>query len=450
LTRRSHLVQTPASVPAFLLVRGGALATVFVLVLAGPGCRPAPGPPERIVLVVADTLRRDFLSPYGSKLATPHADELASSGVVFANAVASFHQTTMSMSALFTGRTPSLETGDPATALPWTSRSWCGLARFAESADDTCIPARIETLAQDLRAAGYETIGVVSNRLLFRPYGYERGFDTWIEVGERERPADPASRALESLLRSGARVNERAFEALAKRRSDRFFLYVHYMDAHDYGVRPDLRSYADGARQTDTALGELLAHLRAQGWLEGAAVVFTSDHGENLGGRHALPATRKHFGNPSFESLLRVPLIVAPPPGGDPARLVRTQDLHGLIREIAGLRAAPPADLAPDEVFLTEQLYQTYRRGAFKSTFARDAGRMALFDLERDPGETRDVAAEHPEQVAAHRARIAELTRALGTRQGEDAALAPADAERLRALGYLDGTPAGEPEASPE
>ena len=56
------------------------------------------------MLIVADTLRRDALSPYGAKIATPNLQRLADEGVVFENAISSFHQTTMSMSALFTGQ----------------------------------------------------------------------------------------------------------------------------------------------------------------------------------------------------------------------------------------------------------------------------------------------------------------------------------------------------------
>jgi hypothetical protein len=405
------------------------------------GCRETQAPPDgpdRIVLIVADTLRRDFLSAYGAKVETPNLQRLAREGRVFTNAHSSFHQTTMSMSALFTGRTPSLETGDPSAALPWTSEAWCGLARLAASPDDSCVPDALGTIAEDLSGAGFETLGVVSNRLLFRPHGYDQGFDHWIEVGERELPKDRKSRREESKLRTGARVNERVFEALEGRGGDRFFLYVHYIDPHDYGIRPDLPRYVDGVRYLDEAVGELLDGLEEEGLLAGSTVVFTSDHGEYLGAKHALPANSKHFGNPSFESLLRVPLIVSPAPTADATQLVRSQDLRGLIRGLAGLPALPDQDVDADEILLTEQFYQTYRRGSWKSTWARDGSRTALFDLESDPGETRDVAGEHPELVRKHRARLDELTRALGTRQGEDATLSEDDAERLRALGYLE------------
>lgn len=424
------------------------LASSLLLAAAGWACRESeapqdPGllsgtPPSRIILIVADTLRRDRLSPYGSTLDTASVARLAERGQVFTNAVSSFHQTTMSMSSMFTGRTPSLETGDSTRSLPWTSANWCGLSRLAVSDGDSCVPGRLDTLAEDLRDAGYETLGVVANRLIFRPHGYEQGFDEWVELGTKEVPRTRRERAREAMLRTGSRVNEAAFDLLGERSSDRFFLYLHYMDPHEYGFRPDLARYADGVMAFDRALGELLDRLEAERLIEDAVVIFTSDHGEHLGAEHALPALEQHFGNPSFDSLLLVPLIVAPPTRASPTRLVRSQDIRGLVRDIAGLAPTGPADLEPDEVFLTEQFYQTYRRGRFKSMWSRDGERSALFDLQRDPGETRDASADHPEVVARHRARLRELTTELGTTRGEDAERSIDDEDRLRALGYIE------------
>lgn len=421
------------------------LVATLLIGLPMAGCGERDGS-DRIILIVADTLRRDFLSPYGSEVPTPNLQRLADEGSVFENAISSFHQTTMSMSSLFTGRTPSLETGDRSTILPWTSRGWCGLARLAESPDDTCVPRGLDTLAEDLKRAGYETLGIQSNWFLFQPYGYEQGFDTWIEVGERERPTGRQSRqnrAELARLRTGRRVNQRVAEALQKRESDRFFLYVHYVDTHDYTIRSDLKSYQDGVRYLDRVVGELLQELRENALLENAVVIFTSDHGESFAKKddHPLPAMPKHFGNPSFDSVLKIPLIISPPQTGDTARLVRSQDMYSLIREIAGLPPSAPADIASDEVFLAEQYFQTYRRGRWKSTWARNNGRMALFDLHEDPGEKRNVATSHADIVQQHRDRIAELTQSLATSVSEDeldAVLTQDEEDRLRALGYLD------------
>lgn len=92
----------------FLCARN--LTLVAGLMLACGGVEtPDRGTPERIVLIVVDTLRRDHVGVYGAERPTPNFDRIAASGTVFRNAFSSFHATSMSMGALFTGRTPSLE-----------------------------------------------------------------------------------------------------------------------------------------------------------------------------------------------------------------------------------------------------------------------------------------------------------------------------------------------------
>ena len=78
-----------------------------------------------------DTLRKDHVSAYGTRVSTPNIDALAARGVRIDSAVSAFHQTTMSMGALFTGRTPALETGDARRSAKWTGGTWCGLSRFS-------------------------------------------------------------------------------------------------------------------------------------------------------------------------------------------------------------------------------------------------------------------------------------------------------------------------------
>ena len=109
-----------------------------------------------------------------------------------------------------------------------------------------------------------------------------------------------------------------------------------------------------------------------------------------------------------------------------------------MIREMVGLAGLPPQDIASDEVILSETFYQTYRHGGWKSMYDRGRDSTVLYDLVNDPGETRDLAASEPEIVAQHRARVRELTRALGTSNAANATLSADDEERLRALGYLE------------
>ena len=106
-----------------------------------------------------------------------------------------------------------------------------------------------------------------------------------------------------------------------------------------YGLRPEIARYPDAVRYLDRVLAKLQAGLADAGLLEGSVLIFTSDHGEYFIGEHSVPMTKHHFGNPSFESVLRIPLIIAPPIDRNEEDFIRSQDIRGLIGEIAGLGA---------------------------------------------------------------------------------------------------------------
>ena len=120
-----------------------------------------------------------------------------------------------------------------------------------------------------MRDAGYWTIGVASNPLLYRPYGYSRGFEDWVELEGiwygKNKPERFTKFTLppQAYRRTGDLVNEAAKGALDRRPNDRFFLYVHYMDAHDYG-HADV-PYAKGVSDADYYVGRLLEHLEKSG-----------------------------------------------------------------------------------------------------------------------------------------------------------------------------------------
>ncbi len=416
-TRRFDQMSQKKSVRAAL--------AVLMSVLAFAGCAETK-PPERIILIVVDTLRRDVLRCYGGPIRTPAIDALAARGQIFPNAVSSFHQTTMSMAAMYTGRTPSVESGRENAALRMTGRTWCGMARFRDNPRDGCIPSSLVTLGELVHGAGYWTIGIVSNLYIFKPFGMEQGFDEWLEIGERVREARSS--------RSAEVVNAAAIQALARRPHDRFYLYVHYMDVHDY----TWGKYDDGVVTMDRAVGALLEKLEAEHLLEDAVVLFTSDHGERLGERHFVRGEDSHRGNPSFEEVLQVPLIVSPPLFDDASRLVRSQDIYQLIAQVVGVRAEVPQDLEPSELFLSEERWQTYRKGTWKSYMRRANGELQLVDLLADPAESRDIAPENGSVAETHRARIAELAHVLGAPDAHSGELTDEDKMRLRALGYLD------------
>ena len=131
-------------------------------------------------------------------------------------------------------------------------RSWCGMARFSADPEDSCIPQGLTTLAEDLKRANYWTVGVVSNPFLFQPAGYDQGFDEWIEVAAGD-PED--KRKVLSRERSGIRVQTAVDEVLARIPDQPLFLYVHYMDVHDYRILGE--TYSSAASLVDEHVGNL-------------------------------------------------------------------------------------------------------------------------------------------------------------------------------------------------
>ena len=411
----------------------------LLAVLIG-ACADPKTPPERIVLIVADTLRQDAVSAYKGFAKTPNLDALARNGQLFPNALASHNQTTMSMAALFTGRTPSIEAGSKRRAISWHGRNWCGVARFASVVRrPRCIPDALPTLGEVLRARGYWTIGVVSNSLLFEPFGIRPGFDEWIKVG-KVPPRGQRKAKLKSLpTRAADKVNAAVARALDARRDDHFFLYVHYMDVHDYqkGDAPTRRSnYARAVERLDQAVGELIGMLEARELIDDSLIVFTSDHGERLDEIHQLPGRGGHRGNPSFEELLRVPLIVSPA-RFEASRTARSEDVYRMILEAAGATGLQESDLEPGELLVSEKDWQTYRRGKWKTYSSRAGKGFYLYDLNADPAETFNVAKQKKGVVHRHRRRIAQLARQLGTRTTKEA-LTHQEVARLQSLGYLE------------
>jgi hypothetical protein len=93
-----------------------------------------------------------------------------------------------------------------------------------------------------------------------------------------------------------------------------------------------------------------------------------------------------------------------------------------------------------DELFTTEQLYQTYRKGNWKSIWPRGSDSALLFDLDHDPAELIDLAAARQDVIAQHLGRVEELSMLLGAPDAQRRELSEGDFDRLRALGYLDET----------
>ena len=286
-----------------------------IAVVACGSARDAPRP--SILLFVLDTVRADAVSAYGRvRDATPATDALAAEGLLYTQAYTSAPWTLPAHATLFTGLTPS---------------------RHGVSMRRTRAADRLIMLAERLRDAGYETVGVSENPWVTKAFNMAQGFDRFSFVIDSVPPKGgsiPTRSTLYGAL--SAWLNGRKEERP-------FFLFVNVADAHHpYSVReenhflpPDVTAaeaeavpqavehylcgaapqqrelkvlqglYLGDVKAADAKLARVLERLRTAGLTRNLLTIVTSDHGEHFG-EHGLVLHEFSVRDP----LLHVPLLV--------------------------------------------------------------------------------------------------------------------------------------------
>ncbi len=453
------------------------LATAFAVLLAGAvavsvvaaGSNLRLGPPEtpppkgaaNLLLITLDTTRADRLGAYGGPPGlTPNLDRLAASGIIFDRAYCPMPLTGPSHAALLTGLSPR-ELGVVQNGVP--------------------LDADAPTMAEVLRSRGYRTGAVVGAFPVSSKLGFARGFEYF---DDDFAAADALSRltflrlagslgiidAKARLQRPADEVTTPAVRWLEDDANRPFFLWVHYFDPHTpyeppYTYRnltdadvPQVRRYDGEVAFMDAQVGQLLSALDNSGLRDNTFVVAVADHGESLGEHDYY----YDHGRYVYEPCMRVPLVVAAPPGfGGPGdavfkrqpSLVTLASLCDFLLD--GLAAGLPSSArggnertltAGDAVFgesLEGDLnYRTVisRVGdsgpLYKLILDARSGVVELYDLQADPKETQNLSRERPEVTRVLLKRLEEHFAA----QPPLPSGAPADAEmmkKLRTLGYL-------------
>lgn len=273
-----------------------------------------------VILISIDTLRADHVGCLGyDRPTTPHIDALAGEGALFERVYASSPWTLPSHVSMLTGLHGPGHQVDR---------------------DDERMDPELVTLADRLRAAGYETGAFTGGGFVSAAYGFSKGFDSYDESAGGVHHQD-----------SAARVGRAAVEWLERHRNRDFFLFLHTYQPHSpYACPPphktmfldddslfghaDLVGHLGGKanlyrplpeaerknlidlydgeiRYTDDLLvGPLIDKLRRLGLYDRCLIVITSDHGEEFfehgGWGH---------GHSLYEEALRVPLVVKFPGG---------------------------------------------------------------------------------------------------------------------------------------
>ena len=246
-----------------------------------------------------------------------------------------------------------------------------------------------------------------------------------------------------------ARYTERAVTFINAHRDQPFFLYLPHSMVHvPLGASAKFRGtsgkglFADVMMEVDWSVGEVLGALKQHGLEDNTIVIFASDNGpwRNFGNHAGSAGPLREGKGTMWEGGSRVPAIVRWP-GHVPAgtvcnRLASTIDILPTIAEITG--AALPtrridgvsimpllrgeSDANPRQTFWLYygQTLTAVRDGQWKLQFPHDArtyegyapGRdgipgdtgtkhvqLALYNLDTDIGEQRNVLTEHPDVV---------------------------------------------------
>ena len=403
-----------------------------------------------VIYLNADDLGVMDVGFMGSKIYnTPNLDRLARQGMIFTDGYAPAANCAPSRAACFSGQWASR-----------TGVYTVGKSERGDAKDRMLVPTpnrlhlqdEVVTMAEEFQKAGYRTAQVGKWHLGKDPT--TQGIDINIAGDTRGSPSSYFSPYKNPNLKDGPkgeyltdRLTDEAIKILKEFRDDPFFLYFPYYTIHTpLQGRPDLKEkyasrgnglsdYAAMVECLDENVGCLLSALDKLGLSDNTLILFSSDNG---GIRKLSPQDPWRAGKGSYyEGGIRVPLTVRWPgvvkPGSTCAVPVTGLDFYPTFLEAIGTDPSSGKVMDGNSILplLTQReefpeartLYwhfpiylQNYageedqsrdakfrtrpgsvlRKGKWKLHEYFEDGALLLFDLQRDPGETNNLAQSKP------------------------------------------------------
>lgn len=418
-------------------------------------------PPQGVILILADTLRRDRFQPHGyERLNAPNLTRLAREGALYRDAISQGSWTKVSIPSLVTSLYPTTH----------------GIEDMPDR-----LPASVTTLAEVYRNAGYATFATSSIPFTGRLTNLHQGFEVLHEATSLPEESFSESKTARTYM-------DRLLEWIEVEKDVPFFALLHVFDPHSpfEPYRPWEREFMDAEALTqhrrdletvrefiendhmkreglptleeiqesgvdverflaaerawydasikamDVEVGRLLERLDELGLRDRVMIAFTSDHGEEF-----LEHGRHFHGYTIYGEMVNVPLFFWWPgriPGGvEIEQTVQGIDVMPTLLEVSLLPVPEDAQgqsllplLAQEDAtalgwsrrpafserahapvaFSDQKTVRSYRSVVFDrwkliQNVERPDGvpEFELYDHEEDPLNLLDVAAEHPEVV---------------------------------------------------
>ena len=435
---------------------------VFALLAFIADVLAANQPKTNVILILIDDLGWKDVGCYGSKFyQTPNIDRMANDGMKFTDGYAACNVCSPSRAAVVSGKSPArLLLTQWLPSGRWSATK----NKLREARYISNLPLEEVTIAEAMREAGYRTAFMGKWHLGTETYYYpeHQGFDINVAgrdygapgsyfypfeggwniptTGKRLKKMSPLSGKNGDYLPD--RLAEEAEQFIRDSADTPFFLMLSHYAVHTplqakkekidrYNEIPKEQrqgkpTYAAMVESVDDSVGRILETLRDLKLNDQTLVVFTSDNGGFAGATDHAPLRANKGSN--YEGGIRVPFIIKWPgktsPGSVSKEPVIGMDIYPTVLEATRLDLKPyqhmdgvslvpiltgSGGLQRDAIYWHYPHYNQHpwafpsgviRAGQWKLVEAYETGKLSLFNLTNDIGETNDLADSEPARLA--------------------------------------------------